>query len=91
LAPVEPDLQGHPVEDALTAELRLSRLGSIDAIVRLLDRSADAFRGPSPEYNACLTLARTALETIAREIAEILKRTTCYFLVRLHNELNGNQ
>jgi hypothetical protein len=70
LTALEPDLEGAShVEDALSAEIRRSGLPSADGIVTLLEQSATAFRQAVPNYNACLSNVRTALQTMAAEIA----------------------
>jgi hypothetical protein len=67
-APIEPIIGGaHRAEDELTVELKRSGLASADDILRLLEDSATAFRGG--QFNACLTNARVALQTLAKEIA----------------------
>lgn len=72
LIAIEPDLQGAShVEDALAAEIRRSTLPSTEDIVRLPDQSADAFRQVPPNYEACLTNVRVALQTLATEIAQV--------------------
>jgi hypothetical protein len=45
-------------------------LASSDEVIRLIKLSAESFRKSSPNYNACLSLSRIALETILREIAK---------------------
>lgn len=71
LVAVEPKLQGAAhVEDALTAEISRSGLPGAKGIVGLLEQSASAFRQVPPDYNACLTNARAALQTLATEIAQ---------------------
>jgi hypothetical protein len=49
-------------------------LPEAEEIVRLLEGSASAFRQAQPDYNACLSNARVALETLGRAIA-ISRRT----------------
>jgi hypothetical protein len=58
-----------PIEDDLTAALEASGLRSAQEMVRLMSNSADRFRANPPDYNASLTSARIALETLAREVA----------------------
>jgi hypothetical protein len=73
---VDPTLIGTaPIEDDLTAAIRTSGLPSSAEMVRLLASSVDHFRATPPDYNASLTDARVALETIAREMAAN-RRTT---------------
>jgi hypothetical protein len=57
------------IEDEMTREIQDSSLPEKEEIVRKLSNSAEAFCRPSPDYNACLTNARIALETLARGIA----------------------
>jgi len=67
---LEPVIEGaQPLEDDLTNELEISRLSSTDEIIRHIRLSAESFRKSTPDYNACLTHARVALETIVRAIA----------------------
>jgi hypothetical protein len=67
---IEPVIVGvQPLEDDLTNELKLSALPSTNEIIRLIRLSAESFRKSTPDYNACLTHARVALETIVRSIA----------------------
>ena len=67
---LEPVIEGaQPLEDDLTNELEASDLPSTDEIIRLIRLSAESFRKSTPDYNACLTHARIALETIVRTIA----------------------
>lgn len=67
---IEPVIEGsQPLEDDLTHELEVSGLPSAKEITRLIRFSAESFRKSTPDYNACLTHARVALETIVRTIA----------------------
>ena len=67
---IEPVIEGaQPLEDDLTNELQVSGLPSTDEITRLIRLSAESFRKSTPDYNACLTHTRVALETIVRTIA----------------------
>jgi hypothetical protein len=69
---IEPVIEGaQPLEDDLTNELEASGLPSTDDIIRLIRLSAESFRKSTPDYNACLTHARVALETIVRTIARL--------------------
>lgn len=71
LIATEPDLPGAThVEDALTAEISASGLPSAQPIADLLVQSENAFRQVPPDYNACLSNARAALQTLATEIAQ---------------------
>ncbi|MES2784749.1 MAG: hypothetical protein V4684_04745 [Pseudomonadota bacterium] len=66
----DPSLAGAPaVEDDLIAALLASAAPSRDDIVRKVQDSAQAFRKVPPDYNAALTNARVALETMARDVA----------------------
>ena len=67
---IDPTIEGSvPVEDDLDRALRSSGLPSIDDISRLLIASSDSFRASPPNYNSCMSNARVALETLARDIA----------------------
>lgn len=75
LVAVDPDLQGAGhIEDALTAEVKRSGLPTAAGIVSVLEQSAKAFLQVPPDYNGCLSNARTALQTLATEIAEARKQ-----------------
>ena len=66
--PIEPMIEGaEPVEDDLAKELHLSGLPESEAILRVLDDSADAFR--RADHNSCLNNARVALQALATSIA----------------------
>ncbi len=68
---LEPVIEStHPVEDDLTNELNNSNLGSSNEVIRSIKLSADSFKKSTPDYNACLSHSRIALETIIRSIAE---------------------
>ena len=70
LVPVDPSISDSAsVEDDLVAGIKASSLDSDGDIVGKLNDSAESFRRNPPDYNACLTNARVALEAIAREIA----------------------
>jgi hypothetical protein len=58
-----------PVEDDLIAALQASAAPSRAEIVQKIQDSALAFRNAPPDYNAALTNARVALETMARDVA----------------------
>ena len=67
--PIEPKIEGvQAVEDDLTLEIRQSELPDADEIVKVMEKSADAFR--KEDYNACLSNSRVALESLARSIAQ---------------------
>jgi len=69
----DPSLAGAPsVEDDLIAALLTSAAPSREEIVRKVQDSAQAFRNVPPDYNAALTNARVALETMARGVAAAL-------------------
>ncbi len=66
----DPSLSGAPpVEDDLIAALLASAAPSRAQIVQKVQDSAQAFRNAPPDYNAALTNARVALETMARDVA----------------------
>lgn len=70
LRTVDPTIeQAAPLEDDLTAEIKRSLLPEAPGIVQVLEKSANAYRQTPPDYNACLTDARVALQTLARDIA----------------------
>jgi hypothetical protein len=70
LVPIEPNIEGTVVvEDDLTSALNKSGLSKAEAIKSRLADSAGAFRGQPPDFNACLTNARVALEELAIAIA----------------------
>jgi hypothetical protein len=65
--PIEPMIEGaEPVEDDLVKELQLSGLPESEAILRVLDDSANAFR--RADHNGCLNNARVALQALAKSI-----------------------
>jgi hypothetical protein len=66
LAAVDP-----PMEDELAETLRRCNIPTVDVIVDLLERSARAFTNQPPDFNACLTHARVALETFGRSLAAV--------------------
>ncbi len=73
--PLDPTIAAAiPVEDDLSAELKKSGLSEATEVMRLMDRSVEAFRQSSPDYNGALSNARVALETLARGIAKSLQR-----------------
>lgn len=66
----DPSLAGAPpIEDDLVAALLASAAPSRAEIVRKIQDSAQAFRDTPGDYNAALTNARVALETMARDVA----------------------
>ena len=66
---IEPKIEGvQAVEDDLTLEIGQSELPDADEIVKVIEKSADAFR--KEDYNACLNSSRVALQSLARSIAE---------------------
>ncbi len=67
---IDPQMAGSPaLDDDLTTGLNASGLAEAKAIKQSLESSADAFRAVPPDYNACLTHARVALQTLAMAIA----------------------
>lgn len=70
LLQLDPTLaEAPPVEDDLVKSLLASQAPSSDDIVRKINDSAQAYRRATPDYNAALTNARVALETLARDVA----------------------
>lgn len=70
LVPIDPSIsESAPIEDDLVAGIRSTDLDPGGDIVSKLNDSAESFRRNPPDYNACLTNARVALEAIAREVA----------------------
>lgn len=68
---IEPFIESsEPVEDDLTNELKESDLTSSGEVTRHIKLSAETFKKSSPDYNACLSHSRIALETLVREIAK---------------------
>lgn len=66
---VEPVIESaEPVEDDLINELVKARVDFGD-VTRLIKLSSATFSNSPPDYNACLTHSRIALETIVRGIA----------------------
>lgn len=67
---IEPVIDGvEPLEDDLIEELEASGLELTDEINKNIKLSAESFKKSTPDYNACLSHARIALETIVRTIA----------------------
>jgi hypothetical protein len=70
LRTVDPTIEhSQPLEDDLTCEINKSHLPETTGILDVLKKSADAYRRPTPDYNACLSDARVALQTLATGIA----------------------
>lgn len=70
LTPLDPSVSDTPpIEDDLVIGIKATDLDPTNAIIGKLNDSAESFRRSPPDYNACLTNARVALESIAREIA----------------------
>lgn len=75
IRPLDPTIAAAPpVEDDLSAELEKSGLPEAKAVRELFEKSAEAFRRRPPDYNAALSEARVALETLARGIARSHQR-----------------
>lgn len=67
---VDPSIaDASPMEDDLITALKNSSLPRRDAIVSKINDSAEAFRRSLPDYNAALTNARVAIETLAGDVA----------------------
>lgn len=58
-----------PLEDDLIIALRNSGAPTREAIITKINDSAEAFRASPPDYNAALTNARIALESLAADVA----------------------
>ncbi|QVX40774.1 hypothetical protein J4H89_23605 (plasmid) [Ralstonia solanacearum] len=58
-----------PLEDDLTSALQASGAPRAHDIITKINDSAEAFRATPPDYNASLTNARVALETLAGDVA----------------------
>jgi hypothetical protein len=70
LQQIEPTLEGQVVyEDDLSRALRACNLPEAGEVQAALDQSAEAFRRQPQDFNASLTLARIALQTLATSIA----------------------
>jgi hypothetical protein len=70
ILPADPSIgDAAPMEDDLMASLKMSKLPGAGEIERLISASAEAFRALPPNYNASLSNARVALETLACSIA----------------------
>jgi len=73
LIQIEPTIHGvEHQDDKLTKELKNSNIANCDEIITMLENSSKHFKNSKPDFNACLTNARIALETLAKSIA-----TTC--------------
>lgn len=57
------------MEDDLTLALKSSGAPHAQEIIDKINDSAAAFRSSPPDYNASLTNARIALETLAKDVA----------------------
>jgi len=76
LVSLDPTIEGvTQLEDDLSVELQQSGLTEAQEIVRTMNNSAEAFRKNPPDYNACLSNARVALQSLATAIAKT-RRTT---------------
>ncbi|MNO96716.1 hypothetical protein D3C76_883960 [compost metagenome] len=69
LVQTDPSLSDTPVEDDLIAALRACGAPRREEIITKINDSAAAFRATPPDYNAALTNARVALETLAVDVA----------------------
>lgn len=70
MAPIDPSIADTPpLEDDLVHAIKAAELEGTDEVLSKLNDSAESFRRTPPDYNACLTNARVALEAIARAIA----------------------
>lgn len=65
-----------PIDDDLTQELQVSMLPKATEVICRINESAESFRAPTPNYNACLNDIRVALETLANSIAYVRKTAT---------------
>ena len=69
--PIDPKIEGaEPVEDDLSRELNQSVLAKANDILSVLSNSVEAFQRSSPDYNACLSNARVALQTLGTAMAK---------------------
>ena len=65
---IEPTIDGAAViDDDLSKQLQATELPNADEVAQLLNSSATAFR--NREFNACLSNARVALQTLATSVA----------------------
>ena len=92
LVPVDPSISNSAqVEDDLVAGIKVTDLDPHGEIVGKLNDSAESFRRNAPDYNACLTNARVALEAIAVSVwARHLELTRPASDHRVHGERGGN-
>lgn len=60
-----------PIDDELIAALQQSGLIRGPAVIQKINDSTESFRRPNPDFNASLTNARVALETLAGDIAQV--------------------
>lgn len=67
-----------PLEDDLIIALRNSGAPTREAIITKINDSAEAFRASPPDYNAALTNARIALESLAADVASQQASNTSY-------------
>ena len=73
LRQVDPSItDAPPIEDDLVRALLDSGAPCREIIVSKINDSAQSFRDQPPDYNASLTNARIALETLARDVAQAL-------------------
>jgi hypothetical protein len=70
LIQTDPSLSDSPVEDDLIAALKVCGAPRHEDIITKINDSAAAFRAAPPDYNAALTNARVALETLAVDVAD---------------------
>lgn len=76
LVRVDPAIgDGPPVEDELRQALRTSSLPRALDVLAMIDASDRAYRAAAPDYNAALTNARVALETLAADFAAAVAST----------------
>ena len=67
ISSIEPVIDGLiAMEDDLIKEIKLSSLSKKDEIIDIIIKSEEAFKEIIPDYNACLSKSRIALETIIR-------------------------
>ena len=92
LVPVDPSISNSAqVEDDLVAGIKVTDLDPHGEIVGKLNDSAESFRRNAPDYNACLTNARVALEAIAVSVwARHLELTGRAPDHRVHDERGGD-
>ncbi|WP_431065249.1 hypothetical protein [Methylotuvimicrobium sp.] len=67
---IEPTIEGYaPLEDDLDRELKESYLSESGNVIKHINLSAQSFLKTEPDFNACLSHSRVALETLIRSIA----------------------